>query len=115
MHRWHILTAGQGSNKALVAYIGLDPVSYESGTSVYKHRGISRQGDPKIRSLLYMGAIANIRWNTALSLFYKRLVGRGKNKKVALVAAARKILVWAWVIFKNNSTFDPEKVAPVFN
>jgi hypothetical protein len=28
---------------------------------------------------------------------------------VALVAAARKILLWAWAIFRSHTYFDPRK------
>lgn len=111
LHRWDLLTDGRGHHKGLVAYTGLDPVPCESGTSVYKRRGISRQGNPALRALLYMGAMGNIRCDNPLSSFYKRLVGRGKKKKVALVAAARKILVWAWAIFRSNGVFDPKRAA----
>ena len=42
--------------------------------------------------------------------FYLRLVGRGKAKKLALLAAARKILVWAWAVFRQQSDFDPSRI-----
>lgn len=59
-------------------------------------------GDNEVRRLLYMGALGGVRGNNPLKSFYQRLVGRGKAKKVALVAAARKILVWAWTIFSHQ-------------
>jgi hypothetical protein len=47
--------------------------------------------------------------NNALQEFYQRLVKRGKAKKVALVAAARKILVWAWAVFRDHVDFQASK------
>ena len=35
-------------------------------------------------------------------------IGRGKAKKLALVAAARKILVWAWTIFSRQTDWNPD-------
>lgn len=68
-------------------------------------------GDGELRPLLYMGALgAGALWargNNPLKPFYQRLVGRGKAKKVALVAAARKILVWAWTIFSRQIDWNP--------
>jgi len=106
MHRWGVLTDGEGDAKGLVAYLGLDPKPHESGTSVYKRARISRQGNRPLRSRLYMGALGGIKGNNPLRVFYKRLVGRGKAKKLALVASARKILVWCWAVFKSNTPFD---------
>jgi hypothetical protein len=39
--------------------------------------------------------------------FYDRLVGRGKAKKLALVAASRKLLTWAWAIFSTGAVWNP--------
>lgn len=108
LFQWHNLTSGQGDAAGLVAYIGLDPQPYESGRSVRKHAGISKMGDSEVRRLLYMGALGGVRGNNPLKPFYQRLVGRGKAKKVALVAAARKILVWAWTLFSRQIAWNPD-------
>ena len=107
LKQWHSLTQGQGDAKGLTAYVGLDPQLFPAGTSVYKHEGISKQGDREIRRLLYMGALAAVRGHNPLRTFYQRLVGRGKAKKVALIAAARKLLVWAWTIFSRQTEWNP--------
>lgn len=108
LFQWHNLTSGEGEATGLVAYIGLDPQPYESGRSVRKHAGISKMGDSEVRRLLYMGALGGVRGNNPLKPFYQRLVGRGKAKKVALVAAARKILVWAWTLFSRQLDWNPD-------
>lgn len=107
LFQWQNLTSGQGDVKGLTAYVGLDPQPYESGRSVRKQPGISKMGDNEIRRLLYMGALGGVRGQNPLKPFYDRLVGRGKAKKVALVAAARKILTWAWTIFSRQTEWDP--------
>ena len=91
--RWEHLTEGRGSVKGLVAFTGLDPKTYESGTSVHKRASISRMGQSQTRRMLYMGALGGVRGNNVLREFYRGLVGRGKAKKLALTAGARKILV----------------------
>jgi transposase len=108
LFQWQTLTSGQGDSQGLTAYIGLDPQPYESGRSVRKHPGISKKGDNELRRLLYMGALGGVRGDNPLKAFYKRLVGRGKAKKLALVAAARKILVWAWTIFSRQIDWNPD-------
>ena len=49
-----------------------------------------------------------MRGDNPLKTFYQRLVGNDKAKKVALVASARKILVWAWTIFSRNTDWNPD-------
>lgn len=107
LHRWGELTQYQGDRQGLTAYVGLDPEPYESGTSVYRPATISRQGSPRLRWRLYMGALGGVRGQNVLREFYQRLVARGKRKRLALVAAARKLLVWAWAVFRSQSDFDP--------
>lgn len=111
LSRWKLLTNGQGTNKGITAYVGLDPVHYRSGTSIRKRPAISCMGNIRLRSLLYMGALGAITGNNHLRQFYQRLVSREKHKKVALVAVARKILVLSWSIFRNDTVFDPEIAA----
>ena len=106
MNRWGAFTHGEGDANGIVALLGLDPRTHESGTSVRKRGRISRQGDRSQRSRLYMCALGGVRGNNPLRAFYERLVGRGKPKKLALVAAARKIVVWCWAVFRSNIPFD---------
>lgn len=108
LFQWQTLTSGEGNANGLTAFVGLDPQPYVSGTSVRKHPGISKMGDNELRRLLYMGALGGVRGDNPLMPFYQRLVGRGKAKKVALVAAARKILVWAWTIFSREIDWNPD-------
>ena len=111
MNRWGVLTDGEGDAKGLVAYLGLDPKPHESGTSVRKRSGISRQGNKDLRARLYMSALGGIKAkNSPLTDFYQRLVGRGKPKKLALVAASRKVLVWSWAVFKSDTPFDAARL-----
>jgi len=105
--QWQNMTTGTGEASGLVAFIGLDPQPYDSGGSVHKHPGISKMGDSELRRLLYMGALGSLRGDNPLKAFYHRLVSRGKSKKVALVAAARKLLVWAWTIFSQQIDWNP--------
>ncbi len=112
VHRWLTLTDGQGTEKGLAAYIGRDPQTYESGTSVHRRAVISRMGDQAIRHRLFMGALGGVRGDNPLRTFYQRLVGRGKPKMVALIAAARKLLTWAWAVFRRQTLFDATRVTP---
>ena len=70
--------------------VGVAPIAHESGQkkgtrSIYGGRG-------RVRRVLYMAALAATRHNPVIRKFYIRLVARGKEKKVALVACMRKLL-----------------------
>ena len=107
LYRFQALTAGQGDAKQLVAFLGFDPKPYQSGRSIQRPACISKKGDKVGRSLLYMAALGGVSGHSPLRTFYRRLVARGKPKKVALVAAARKILIWAFAVFQTNTQFEP--------
>jgi hypothetical protein len=45
-----------------------------------------------VRSALFMGALVAVKHNRTLKAFYERLIAAGKEKMVALIAVARKLL-----------------------
>ena len=108
LYRWQARTGGNGGFKSLTAYVGLDSQTNQSGKS-YKRATISKFGSAHYRCCLYMAALGGISGNNTLRHFYDAMVARDKPKKVALVAASRKILVWAWALFTNGQAFDPSK------
>jgi transposase len=95
----------------VVAYAGLDPAPHESGTSVRGAGRISKTGNARLRRALYMAAVSAVRCNPPLRAFYERLLARGKRKKVALVAAARKLLVLMVTLLTHGRDFDPHWAA----
>jgi transposase len=111
--RWEAHTAGQGTAKALTAYVGLDPVQHSSGKSVYKRPAISKMGNTDWRRRLFLSALGGTRaTNSPLTHFYHHLLARHKPKKVALIACARKILVWALAISRSGEAFVPARAFP---
>ena len=110
--RFDSLTDGGATAKQLTAFVGLDPVPYQSGSSVLKRTTISKAGDSTLRRYLFLGALGGRRGDNPLADFYQRLVDQGKPKMVALIACARKILVWSWAIFRQNIPFDPARACP---
>ena len=108
LYRWDAHTCGQGNAKGITAFAGMDPVPFSSGSSVFKRPTISKMGDASIRQLLFMSALGGVRAKSSpLVAFYQRLIGCNKPKKVALVAAGRKILTWAFGVFRSGNPFDP--------
>lgn len=92
--------------RQLVAHAGIAPQQHESGTSVKRTACISKIGNARLRRAVYMAALSAIRCQGPLKDFYQRLVGRGKAKKLALVAVARKLLVLAFKIVRFGKPYD---------
>jgi transposase len=93
-----------------VAYAGLDPREYSSGTSVQKKVRISKAGNKHLRRALYMPALVAVRHDPQVRAYYEHLQARGKTKLQALVATMRKLLHAIYGMFKHDQLFDNLKV-----
>lgn len=91
----------------VAAFAGLVPHRRESGTSRRGYRPLGRTGHAALRQALFMAAASAARFNPCIRPFYERLVARGKPKKLARAAAARKLLHIAWAVVVNECDFDP--------
>jgi transposase len=69
---------------------------------------ISKKGNTFIRKALFMPALSACRANPHMKELYKRLVAKGKNKKLAIIAVARKLLLLIYTLWKSNSVYIPE-------
>jgi transposase len=65
---------------------------------------LSRAGNRHLRSAPYLPALAAFRWEPRLRGFYQNLVSRGKRKKQALLAVARKLPHVIYGVFRNDRT-----------
>jgi transposase len=92
------------NQKQLVSYAGLDVVFNDSGLKKGKS-SISKKGNKFIRNALFMPALSACKANPNLKLFYQRLVAKGKNKKLAIIAVARKLLLLIYTLWKTNSVY----------
>jgi transposase len=93
---------GQISREEAAALAGLAPFDNDSG----QHRG-QRQiagGRGRLRKSLYAAALpAAFRWNKALMALYARLIAKGKEHNLALIACARKLLVYANTVVQRGT------------
>jgi transposase len=93
--------------KQLVSYAGYDPRIQESGQ--WKgHSKISKQGNSHIRRALYFPALSFKQHSNWHGKFYERLKARKEKGMVAAVALQRKLLIVAYVLWKNNDVFRPQ-------
>jgi transposase len=101
---------GQLSNKQLVALCGLAPHARDSGK--WHGKRTTRGGRARVRTALYMAALVATKHNLVIKTFYHRLLRAGKEKKVALTACMRKLLVILNAMFRNQTSWQPPRLVP---
>ena len=85
------------------AYLGLVPSTRQSGEHCY-HGRITKQGASHARWMLVQAAQQVGRHPGPLGVFFRRLAQR-KNRNVAVVATARKLVTVARHMLKNNEPY----------
>jgi transposase len=101
------------SGKHVSAYIGMVPHQYQSGETDRRGR-ITRRGPALLRKLLVQCAWAMLRYNVWARSVWLRLTHGGKvQRKQAIVALARKILVRAWAMLRDQTPWHESTLAPV--
>ena len=104
--------------KKLVAFAGIDPSVFESGTFKGTLNRITKRGSSRLRHALYMAVKCAIRdcrkkkttdeiipRNKRLREFYDKKREEGKPFKVAVIACANKLLHWIYALLKSKSDF----------
>jgi transposase len=99
---------GKLDAKKIAALVGLAPMARDSGT--LKGRRMICGGRADVRSALYMATLSAVRYNPTLKAFYDRLRGAGKPAKLALTAAARKLLTILNAMLKANQAWAPPEI-----
>jgi transposase len=85
------------NRRQLSAYLGLAPSSYESGAQSDRKGHITRQGSSRVRRVLCQAAWTRVRHDGPAQAAYERLLEKNpKRKKIAVVAAMRRLAVLMW-------------------
>jgi transposase len=82
---------GQLNRQEIAALVGVAPLNKDSGKKRGKRRVYG--GRAGVRRVLYMAALSARKFNPRIKAFYELLLQHGKEKKVALTACMRKLLV----------------------
>jgi transposase len=88
----------------LAAYVGAIPGIKHSGKGK-PNGGMTTIGNARLRCALWMPLLTAVARNPWLRAYYRRLVAGGKPKKVALVAAMRKLLHAVYSVATNRRPF----------
>nr|MCK7667287.1 transposase [Bradyrhizobium sp. 2S1] len=101
---------GRVSREEAAALAGLAPFDNDSG----QHKGQRRiaGGRARLRRSLFAAALpAAFRWNKALIVLYTRLTAAGKAHNAALIACARKLLIYANTVIQRGTPWREQASA----
>jgi transposase len=96
---------GKLSRGGIAKLVGVAPMANQSGKGDKKR--YVRGGRTKARCILYMAALSASQHNPRLKTFYQRLLKKGKPKKLALIAVARKLLTILNDMARYDRAWDP--------
>lgn len=96
---------GTLDHKKIAALVGVAPFNRDSGNNRGKRR--IKGGRRSVRKVLFMAALAAIKWNPVIKEFYERLLARGKVKKVAIVACMHKLLTIMNAMIRSQTSWKP--------
>ena len=93
---------GRVSREQVAALAGLAPFDDDSGN--HKGQRHIAGGRGRLRRSLFAAALpAAFRWNPALIDLYARLIAAGKPHNLALIACARKLLIYANTVVERGT------------
>jgi transposase len=101
---------GQVSNEVAAALIGVAPYDDDSG----KRRGERhiKGGRRWVRNAIYMPCVGAATLNNpVLKVYYQRLIARGKEPKVALIACMRKLIIILNTMIARRQKWDSSRYA----
>jgi transposase len=100
---------GQVSREEAAALAGLAPYDDDSGARKGQRRIAGGRG--RLRRSLFAAALpAAFRWNPALVGLYRRLKTRGKPHNLALIACARKLLIYANTVVQRGTPWTSQPI-----
>lgn len=101
---------GRIGREQAASLAGLAPFDDDSGQRIGA-RHIAG-GRTRLRHALYTASLAaSFRWNQQLKELYRRLIAAGKGHKRALVACARKMIIFANTVVARGKPWDTKPVA----
>jgi len=96
---------GNIDRRRIAALVGVAPMNRDSGQM--RGQRTIWGGRHDVRRTVYMATLVAVRFCAPFRSFYQRLLAKGKPKKVALVAAMRKLLATLNSIAKHRSRWNP--------
>jgi transposase len=104
----HLPELGKISSKRVASLTGLAPFARESGQM--RGRRTIGGGRGEVRAMLVLAARSAIVHDPQLRAFHHRLIAAGKEPMQAIVACARKLLVWLNAMMRHGTDWNPPQM-----
>ena len=96
------------NGRQVAAYAGLVPRVFQSGNTERKGR-ITGAGNRYLRSMLVEVSWLGLRYNPWMKQVFDRVCrGCPSRRKIAIVAVARRLLIWCWAMMRDDRDWDPK-------
>lgn len=96
---------GQLNRRRIAALVGIAPLNRDSGH--WRGQRMIGGGRPAVRRALFMATLVAIRYNPPIAEFYRRLTAAGRPKKVAVIAAMRKLVTILNAMLRDQRPWQP--------
>lgn len=97
--------------RQVAAYAGLVPRVFQSGSVDRKGR-ITGAGNRYLRSLLVEVSWLGLKTNPWMKQVFDRVCrGCPTRRKIAIVAVARRLLIWCWAMMRDDKDWKPKALA----
>jgi transposase len=94
------------NGKQVGSYVGLTPRRFQSG-QIDRQGRISGRGHKDLRKLLVEVSWVGIRFNPRMRTVFDRTChGMKKRRKIAIVAVARRLLIWCWALLRDGTSWE---------
>lgn len=98
------------SSKALVAYIGIDPMVLQSGKQSGEHLHITKKGSGELRTMLYL-VVLNMTMRTPdckIAVYVSKKKKDGLSHKAALIAGVNKLVRTMFAMLVNGTEYSED-------
>jgi transposase len=95
---------GTTTGKRIGSLVGVVPFTKQSGRTTAPGHIMGGRAD--VRTTLYMATVSAMTHNPVIAAFAQRLIANGKAKKVALIAAMRKLLTILNAMLASNTPWQ---------
>ncbi len=95
------------NGRQVAAYAGLVPRVFQSG-KMDRKGGITGAGNRYLRSILVEVSWLGLRTNPWMRQVFDRVCrGCPSRRKIAIVAVARRLLIWCWAMMRDDQDWNP--------
>lgn len=112
----NLLVSSQGipdtfNPRTLAKHLGIAPLEYQSGSSIYRTPRSAGYGNHRIRKLLRLAAQSLCTYRQQFQSYYKQKLAQGKAKSLILNNVSNKLVKIICAVSKNNQPYDPHFVS----